>query len=188
MGKNYDVGGIETVVADRVRVSLEVTGETKAQWEQYVEDNGYGTLSGMVRRAVAKEIDGDDTEVSLPDRLDHRIETILGAVQEVQRTQESMEKRIDQMESEMQQDQRLNRMTSRVMQVLPSEDHQARFEDGEVPRMEPDCAPSGRLPDIAGVLDADPVDVQRAVEKLLDESHRVRVKQHEGEEVYYLDA
>lgn len=91
-------------------IGASVDDETKAEWEEYVEESQYGSMSELVRAAVRKEIHGsqqgqeasrsDGTEgpsVEL-DRLHERQQTILDQVESVEEAVEAAAEEQEQTE------------------------------------------------------------------------------------------
>lgn len=176
-------------MADRARVSLEMSRETKDEWNDYIEDSHHQTLSGLVRYAVAREIDGDDEDDEHPRSPD--IEEYVGAIIErldgIEANQDGLSERLASVESEVRHDHRITRVASSVFEVLPTEGDVAQYEAGEAPHIEPGLAPSGEPRHIADAAEAERMDVERALRKLLDETPRVRMTERDGQEVYYID-
>lgn len=50
----------------KVQINVQVDEEQKSDWEGFIEESGrYSSLSGLIRSAVEKEINGDDAQPSM---------------------------------------------------------------------------------------------------------------------------
>lgn len=92
------------------QLHVRLPDETKSEWENYAEEHGYGSLSRLVRVAVANEqnrgggdpqLETNEVEVSLPDRV-----AMSNDVDQVHDTLLKLTSRIDELTEQVEQAER----------------------------------------------------------------------------------
>lgn len=193
-------------------IKIAVTPERKHRWKEAVSETpNVGTLSGMIRLAVESKLEdsrnGNDTEDQILDRLSE----VLDTTQEMQLRFDELDSRLRSIERVIQDDEELAELSNAVFAALPTledldyfwnelvekspsdapEDIQIDMgpdilgEDGSVDYSQLSTARSGRIHDIARVVDADEQEVQRAIKTLQEDTARVQTEKRNGHTVYW---
>lgn len=183
---------------ENTRISVVVAKTKKAEWESYVDESPeYGTLSGLIRRSVEKEISGGheaeaptggmEMQAKVSDKLDEVINSL-----------NSLNARVDRIEAESRKDPVIQQLTNEVYDYLPDVEpgtqewkekrqnlhEQARAESDEEIKAQAHGW-DGTIKGLAEALDEPPVQVEQAVTKLMNETHGLVRKTESGGSIRY---
>ena len=176
------------------QLHVRLPDETKAEWEGYADEHGYGSLSRLVRVAVANErsrgggdpqLETDSVEVSLPDRV-----AMSNDVDQVHDTLLKLTTRIDELSEQVEQAER---------GVVTPSDPRAVFE--ALPRERPTLGAEGRnyevesslgqdvpnweVPNTGTALDGTAESVAKVTgETVVSMEHLLATTAHESEDVH----
>jgi hypothetical protein len=169
-----------TKVSNKKRVNFLLDEQQKERWEQVAENEGYGTLTTLIIQSVQHELndnwgylpavestggDGDNSDVT--DRLSG-IEGLLTEVTD----------RLDRIEGEQQASDDMAMLMNLVLDELPAPPDAY----GDVPIAEFAATPE----DIADSLDANVLDVRKALNQLSRETGQVAEGENEAAGMWWV--
>lgn len=184
---------------ENTRISVVVAKTKKEEWESYVDESPeYGTLSGLIRRSVEKEIsDGHEAEaptggVEMQAKLSDKLDEVINSLN-------SLNARVDRIESESRKDPVIQKLTNEVYDYLPDVEPgtreweeeredlqtQAQHESADEEIQAKAHGWNGTIEGLAEALDEPPIQVEQALEKLMEETHGLVQKTEYGGSIRY---
>jgi len=178
--------------SDYVKVAVEP--ERKERWDRSVSDNpNVGTLSGLVRLAVEREIGGRPESEDMSEDVSEVLSELVEENRQLNNRVQAMEARLGTIEQSVQHDPEVQSLKNDVFAVLPTKDQYEDYNDPSValPAKLPEdeggpLAYSGSVADVAALLDSSGLQVQRALDKLQSDTARLQeTETHDGELRYF---
>lgn len=197
-------------MTEKKMITLQVTEERKARWEQAVDESPeIGTLSGFIRGAVEARINGGPTGRDETGDTSEMLNEILESVHESNVRLSELEGRVSTMEGLVRGEPEIEDLADRLFGLLPSEDSlrplsierrsggervvtgpnvdQWNESDDETPIRELSddrLVDSGHVLALAEVTGETPYNVEKALDELKDEPY-VGATKHAGETLYF---
>lgn len=170
---------------DRARFNMLLSQEQKRQWENYADESpNVDSLSHLVRLAVQKEMGegGTGGDGGAGEEVKEALSEMVTETRKTNNRLEALEARIGTIEQAVQHDPGIAALKNEVFAVLPSREDLENHKDpegGPVPDWIPEeqggpVANSGRVADIATLLDETELRVQRALDKLEVDTARLQ--------------
>jgi hypothetical protein len=180
------------------QLHIRLSDEDKADWKEYAESEGYGSLSRFVRTAVAKEKDDDSrgnaghtAEVVVPDnvakseqinQLDDRLLKLVDRLEEI-------DNRLEQLE----RDRERPHDTRAVLEALPQERpnpeqiDQAWVIDREPTREQPNAGTAfdGTPESIARITNDSPAAIRHFLAQVVPRSEDIKMGKIDGQIRYW---
>jgi hypothetical protein len=192
------------------QVRLVVSEEKLASWDEFWESNPeYSSRSDLIRSAVAHEMaDQGGTGGSIgTSQLEIQMGDMMDKMDEMLQRFDSLDRRLQSLESEAHKDPEIQKLTNEVLAALPTYEEFEEFDEhplgfngyahevegaitpeGKADFTQMSTAVSGRVVDLAKVIDASQYKVQEAVDKLQEETYLIREVERDGEVRYIKEA
>ncbi|GAA0247679.1 hypothetical protein ACFFQF_06350 [Haladaptatus pallidirubidus] len=176
-------------MSENRQINLVIDGEQKAEWEDYAEEHPeVSSLSHLIRLSVQKEILGaHEPQAPESGTSDSRINEVLEVVQGIDTRLEELETRTRAIEREVEHRPEIHELTKDVFEVLPNVEIGTRKQEANASTWSPDQATvwTGDPQDIGFKLNESRRNIEKALERLMEDSNLVKSKNINGNELYW---
>lgn len=163
-------------MAEREQINIRVSPSTKRAWEEYVADSfAHNSITGLIRVAIANEIDGSKSSQDSADHTDDLAE-ILESVRRVENDLTDLGTRVRSIERKVERRPDIMKLATEVFDRLPTTKPGTEEWQAKVARYSPDQSTvwPGTVEAIAAALDSDERDIRDALERLQSDTYNVQ--------------
>lgn len=180
-------------MTDKNQVGFYVESERKQKWENYADETGR-TLSGMIRCAVEAFIHEDrkrSDEAGLSTDAEEKFQELLEGTDNNQDLLQEIYEEVHVIRQEVKENPELQELMNEVFSLLPVGEStviESKYSTSQSPPPEfgeSQTVKSGKVDDLAEILDSSEFEVERALEQIQEQTYLVQTTDVDGETRYY---